>query len=441
MGEYDEYRCSACKKAIKSLVIKCKTCPKLFYHPGCVNKHKTYDKNRELVQCNGPFEQFNAEENTTTKSTTPADTRERRGSNSSSGHSRDRLGSNASSSGSKGTSLSGGADVKIDWLIKTVREMKNDIACKNEVKSIVKEIVKEEMESVKHEIEIIKKMLQGGSSIPINEGIRTYSQAAKEKKKEKVIIVKPKVQQESEATKKAIKEMVDIKSMDVGISRLKKCSNGTVIMGCETGREMETLKAVVQEKMGENFNVTESSQIKPKLKIVNVEEDELQLEDEELVSVIKRQNGMEEIEGREMRIVKKIIKEVDQERIRRGWEEGFVIIEVDEETHQELLNKGKLNVGWRRCPVYNHINVRRCFKCWGYYHIAKNCIRNETCHKCSGAHKASDCTVNEVKCVNCKFKNDTYNLRIDTEHDALDRDCPTYKRAVQEEKRRAGWED
>jgi len=56
--EYVEYRCSACKKAIKSQVVTCKKCVKLFYHPGCVSKHKIYVKNYEFVPCQGPFEKF-----------------------------------------------------------------------------------------------------------------------------------------------------------------------------------------------------------------------------------------------------------------------------------------------------------------------------------------------------------------------------------------------
>lgn len=38
------------------------------------------------------------------------------------------------------------------------------------------------------------------------------------------------------------------------------------------------------------------------------------------------------------------------------------------------------------------------------------------------------------------FKIKTYNLKIKDEHDALDPECPTYKRVIEEEKRRGGWE-
>lgn len=426
---YDEYKCSACKKGIKTVVAKCKTCktaPKLFYHPKCVDKHRAYDRNKELVKCKGPFEEFNAVDNQVEM--TPVLTR-------------DRTGSSGFSGSTSGNKVVGSNDTKIDWLVRTVKEMKNEVACKNEVERIIQEIVQKEMESVKQQINDLMKMIQGGIVELHAESKGSYSAAVKERKKENIIIIKPVVEQESETTKKTIKERVDIKSMDMGISRLKKCSHGTVILGCETGQELAKLKTAVQEKMGDGFKVMESTQAKPKLKIVNIEEEELQLEDEKLIDVIKRQNGLNEIETSEMKIVKRIIKRRDHDRNRESSEEGSVIIEVDEKTHQELLNKGKLSVGWRKCPVFNHVNVKRCLKCWGYYHIAKNCKKEETCHKCAGSHKASECTADKNNCVNCMFKNQAYNLSLNIGHDALDKDCPTYKRAIQEEKRRAGWED
>lgn len=39
------------------------------------------------------------------------------------------------------------------------------------------------------------------------------------------------------------------------------------------------------------------------------------------------------------------------------------------------------------------------------------------------------------------FKIQTYNLRINDKHDALDPECPTYKKVIQEERKRAGWEN
>jgi len=182
----------------------------------------------------------------------------------------------------------------------------------------------------------------------------------------------------------------------------------------------------------------ESPQSKPKIKIINIDLQENNLVDNELINTIKKQNKIDIIN---MQIVKRIVKDKrNKQSERRRNKEGY-IMEVDEETHELILKKAKLNVGWKKCPVFNHINVKRCFKCWGYCHIAKNCTREETCHKCAGTHNSRDCTATKKKCVNCMFKIRTYNLKISDEHDALSPEYPTFKRALQEGKRRASGED
>ncbi|XP_029177728.1 uncharacterized protein LOC114945635 [Nylanderia fulva] len=276
----------------------------------------------------------------------------------------------------------------------------------------------------------------GGSK----EGLqRNYSEAVKNKKKENIIIVQPKREQESETTKKLVKEKIDIKKLEVGISKLKKGNKGSIILGCESEGEMEKLRDTVREKLGDDFKVTEPKGVKPKIKAVIVGEEEMQMDDEALIDTIKKQNKIDE--ELHIKIVKRMAKGNENSRAGSGRkEDGSLIMEVDEIAHELMLKKEKINIGWRKCPVFEHYSVKRCFKCWGYYHIAKNCKREETCHKCAGNHKASDCKVTKMRCVNCMYKSKTYNLKINDEHDALNRKCPTFTRALEEEKKRAGWE-
>lgn len=56
-SEQNEYKCTACKKDIKYIVMKCGECKKLFFHPGCINKPKIY-KGKEYIRCDGPFERI-----------------------------------------------------------------------------------------------------------------------------------------------------------------------------------------------------------------------------------------------------------------------------------------------------------------------------------------------------------------------------------------------
>ena len=126
-------------------------------------------------------------------------------------------------------------------------------------------------------------------------------------------------------------------------------------------------------KMGENFKVTQSTQIKPKIKIANVEGEELQLNDDEFVDTIKKkQNAMEVMQGREMKIVKRLIRGREHEQNNKGRAEGSVLIS---------------------------------------------------------------------SYVNCMFENQIYDLQINVEYSAIDRECQTYKSAMQEPKRRVEWKE
>jgi len=427
-SEYAEYRCSACRKEIKNVVLQCTTCVKSFFHPGCAFKHKVY-KREELVKCEGPFKEITNESDKAEMKKTPTASggRERAGSTGSTG-----------SVTTSGTNKQHGMDAKVDWLVRTVKEIRDEVACKNEIKTMITQIIREELETFRRELEEVKKNMQEKAT----GGTGSYSEAVKNKKKENILIVQPMREQESETTKKMVKEKVDIKKLEVGITKLKKGNKGSIILGCESEREMVKLRDTVREKLGEDFKVTEPKGRKPKLKVVNVGEEELQLDDVILIDTIKKQNKIDE--ELYIKIVKRMAKGRSDDNARNAGngrkEDGSLILEVDEMTHELLLRNEKINIGWRKCLVFDHYSVKRCFKCWGYYHIAKNCKREETCQKCAGKHKVSDCKATKLKCVNCMHKIKTYNLKINDEHNALSRKCPTFIKALEEEKKRTGWE-
>lgn len=282
------------------------------------------------------------------------------------------------------------------------------------------------------------------STISTGDVTRSYCEAVKEKKKENVIIIKPKEQQESEKTKRMIKENIDIKNMLIGVSKLKKGGKGTFILGCESEQELKQLKSTVSSKLGTEYEIIEPKGARPILKIFNLEEEDFRCNEDQIVDMIIKQNHLdEERRGFHMKILKKIIrKSIENDKTTRVKKEGgVVIVEVDDATHVEMLKMEKINVGWKKCRVVNYLNVKRCFNCWGFYHIADNCTRPLACSRCAGDHKSSDCKAKKEKCVNCMYKNKTYNLKINEEHNAMSRQCPILKKALVGEKKRVGWEE
>ncbi|EFN82258.1 hypothetical protein EAI_13420 [Harpegnathos saltator] len=109
---------------------------------------------------------------------------------------------------------------------------------------MIREVVQGELQNIKEELEEMKGMLRekiGGLSGGVE---RSYAGAVRkglERKEESVIIVKLGRQQESETTKKLMKEKIDVRNMAIGITKLKKDNNKTVILGCDNEGEMEKL--------------------------------------------------------------------------------------------------------------------------------------------------------------------------------------------------------
>lgn len=138
-----------------------------------------------------------------------------------------------------------------------------------------------------------------------------------------------------------------------------------------------------------------------------------------MLDAIKVQNEMnEEMDGINMRIVKRgvMVKKYEQE----GRKDGTLIIETDSETHKKLIKNGKLNLGWRRCRVYDFVSVLRCFKCWGYNHMAKHCKKEEVCHHCAGNHNSKNCKSTSKRCTNCMERNKMYGINnIKDDHGAM----------------------
>jgi len=58
---------------------------------------------------------------------------------------------------------------------------------------------------------------------------------------------------------------------------------------------LRILKDIVQTKLGNNIKITESLSNKPKVKIINIRNDELKMGDNDLLDTIRKQNRIETI--------------------------------------------------------------------------------------------------------------------------------------------------
>lgn len=103
-----------------------------------------------------------------------------------------------------------------------------------------------------------------------------------------------------------------------------------------------------------------------------------------------------------------------------------VILRVEGGLYREIMDRGSLYVGWRRCGVKEYVDVVRCLKCQRYGHVVKYCkSKVEVCSRCGEEHKTADCKSGDVwGCSNCK------NSSKDWGHSAGWTGCPAFMAAV-----------
>lgn len=410
MSESGTYVCRQCKKDIRTQLIKCVPCDKKF-HPSCHKLHKVYNAANELITCPGKWEIFTIKESSAAKERTMSQTEENQ---------------------TGGDSM----EMKMDWL---VRKIRNEMVNKNEIKNVIREIVKDETENLRREMEEMKKMM-GNFKVVIDElqnvlnadkGMgevkKSYSGAVKRSQRESVLVIKPKVGEEnksSEETKRDIKG-IDISKMGVGITKIKKVTRGAVVVGCEDGTQAEKLKQKVVKDLGEKYDIQVPKKRKPKIKIFDVDNEDCENE-HSFWEKIMEQNGLQKntIEG-------KIIRKVAKANSKRT----VVIAEVNIVTREKFLQLEKLKVGWNICRVQEYIGILRCYKCCGYYHFAKDCVKKETCGNCTKQHATKECDSDIRKCVNCEEKIKNYKIKsLDSNHSAYDRNCPCLKKEMEKQR-------
>ena len=87
----------------------------------------------------------------------------------------------------------------------------------------------------------------------------------------------------------------------------------------------------------------------------------------------------------------------------------------------KLIDVGRVYVGWTsyKCVLYEHIP--RCYTCYSYNHIAKDCAKQRICLRCGkSGHIARECRASE-DCINCRERG-----KQSSGHTALSVDCPEY---------------
>lgn len=241
-----------------------------------------------------------------------------------------------------------------------------------------------------------------------------------------IMVVEPKSSQTSEITKKEIQKEID--PAKTGITGIKLSKEGKIILEIKN-KNIESAKDQIEEKLGEKFIVKIPKKRYPCIKIVGLT---LKYNEEEIIEKIMKQNDY--MDGYTPR---KIHVSNIKKHSYKMQESYTVYVEVDGETYTKIIKNEKINIGWERCRVYDALNVRRCYKCYGFNHKESDCKHEKpVCPKCTGDHKAEVCTMEkgEHRCNNCIKMIKKLNINIDPNHAAWSYRCPVYIKRMETEK-------
>ena len=291
-------------------------------------------------------------------------------------------------------------------------------------KSSTEHLGKENTSILKELKNELKKVSDKQSTAPVTFAnvVKSVGNTIVKKSKEAPLIIKPKNAQNSVKTKTDLAKNIDPKKLKISNLAFKR--NGTIVVDSENSIERQKIKNVIEEKIGSEYEIIVPKGPSPRIVIVGLS---CTHTDSDLIDALKNQNSS--LENSEIKIIKQY------ETKNKG---NFnAIIETDYETYVNLLNEKKIKVGWDICKVFEGNTVLQCFKCKGYGHKATQCRNEETCSRCHGNHKTSDCKKEElVKCINCIRANSSFNLKLDVNHKTNDRLCPVYLKKLQEMKKR-----
>ncbi|XP_057335423.1 uncharacterized protein LOC130676322 [Microplitis mediator] len=263
---------------------------------------------------------------------------------------------------------------------KTIRKIKDIIVTElKEFKTTMEDMI---VRTIKNEIKLLNERNDRQMLITkkISETENSYAKVAQKSKFDN-IVVEPKESQDSERTMQHLKSKIDVGKLGIGVDKIKNAQ---------------------------------------KVKIIDVEEEiVLNMDEKQVIEMICSQNDIKVEEVITMRI-KKMIK---------GKQQGLIIMETDPKTHKTLMDKKKIKIGWNRCRVFDCISIVRCYKCWGYYHYAKECKKEIKCRVCAENHSEKECKNLIKRCVNCVKMVEEYKVNgVKIDHCTTDESCEYYKR-------------
>lgn len=230
------------------------------------------------------------------------------------------------------------------------------------------------------------------------------------------IIIKPKQQQNSNKTEADIKKTIIPADLKVSIKSTRITKDGGFLIKCQNKKDIDILKLEADKKLKEYD--TQITKMKwPRFKIVGfsgVTGDEQQI----ARSIMEQNHILEDQSNIKITFIRKS---------NRNTGLSTIFGECSPTVFQRLMNLKKIYIHWQRYPIYENLDIVRCFKCQQHYHKLDKCENKEICEYCAEEHHVKNCQKSHKKCVNCVIANEKYKVQYNIHHEASDPECPAYK--------------
>lgn len=283
----------------------------------------------------------------------------------------------------------------------------------------IEESVKQIMENTKTLLNIVTQ-----SSVSTNEVKKSWADVVQSHKPQPLVIKPKNGDQNSSLTKTALEEKLNPADMAISVHKIKATSQGGIAIQCNDKTSMEKLQNIAKTKLADNYSISVPKGFTPKIVIIGVPGTVVDNVDE-FVNKILKQNCNSDCIQTHVRFNHKYVP--------RNKKNFNVVIEVDISSFRDFIERGRIFVGWQSYRTEEYVHVLRCFKCWRYGHRASVCERsNDTCPLCNQSHKSSECKSSSLECTNCKHAAEVLKIpNIEYNHTVFDKNCKSYKRALE----------
>lgn len=285
---------------------------------------------------------------------------------------------------------------------------------------LVRQLVKDNC-LLKKELADVKELLQNIVGAPSSIGDRSAMQipiasyASVTKATQKVLVINPSSDKMNpEVSRKAISNK--LKPRDYNLCSVSQTKKGGVVVQCPSSAELNRLKSDAVEQLGDDFIVSAPVKKRPRVRVFGFSD---QYNAIDFVNVLKDQNSSVCNEESHVSVLHLFNGKSNSKFGAK--------LEVDASTFKKMIDAGKVFIGWDSCWVTEDLNIRRCYKCWGFNHVSSKCSEPlQRCPKCCGNHHQNDCDSTIEKCAVCCDAVSKFHMKIDTNHTVFSLHCPSY---------------